>query len=75
MSEAWTRKKPKRIVHNQWLIRLMIILCAALPIPLAGLAFEFAFIIPYMPLYLLIVWSIGAIIYLSLYVYSIIKKE
>jgi hypothetical protein len=53
----------------------MIILCAALPIPLAGLAFEFAFIIPYMPLYLLIVWSIGAIIYLSLYVYSIIKKE
>lgn len=74
-NEAWTRKKPKKIVHNQRVIQFMIILAYGLPIPLGGLAVKFIFIIPYMPLYLLLAWTVGAVAYVSLYAYSAIKKQ
>ena len=42
-AEAWVRKKPKRIVQNQMLIQLLIILSMATPIPLTGVMFGLVF--------------------------------
>lgn len=41
--EAWVRKKPRRIIQNQILIQLLIILSMAAPIPLTGVIFWLIF--------------------------------
>jgi len=35
-AEAYARKKPKPIIHNQLVIQLLIVLSMAVPMPLAG---------------------------------------
>jgi hypothetical protein len=66
-AEAWTRKKPKRIIQNQRLIQLGIILCIAVPIPLAGVVFWLVFVaVPHMPLILFVTWLISSALYIGL---------
>ena len=63
-AEAWVRKKPRRIIHNQTLIRLLIILAVASPLPLAGFIFWFVFcIVPETIPVILVVWAVGSVSY------------
>jgi hypothetical protein len=41
--EAWIRRKPKLMLHNQILIQISLAAAIASPIPLTGLAFWLAF--------------------------------
>jgi len=76
-AEMWVRKKPKRIVHNAWLIQLLIILNIALPIPVAGIVFWLAFsfypaiVVPG----IIVAWVLGSIIYVILDLLGRKKKE
>jgi len=64
-AEAWVRKK-KRIIYNENVIKLLIILAAAIPIPLCTFLLWIVFIFPFMPFIVLVVWSIAASIYVTL---------
>ena len=65
-AEAWIRKKPKRTIHNQKLIQVLLMLSVGVPIPLAGVVIALAFCVPYMPLMLLVAWCIASSSYITL---------
>jgi hypothetical protein len=69
-SEAWVRKK-KRIIHNQWLIRILLILSLIVPIPASGIIL-WLFFVAFPPIILqsvLALWFASSVAYASLRVY------
>ena len=57
-------EKPRRIIHNQTVIQLLIILAIAIPIPLGAFIFWLIFCIApalVIPI-ILIVWAVGSVI-------------
>jgi hypothetical protein len=44
-AEAWFRRKPKRIIHNQMLIQLLMVLAVFIPIPACGIIMYLIFYI------------------------------
>jgi flagellar basal body-associated protein FliL len=65
-AEAYVRKKPKRIVQNQNLIVLLMMLATTLPIPLVGVTFWFIFCVaPAIAIpTILIVWVVSSVSYI-----------
>lgn len=54
-------EKPRRIIHNQLLIELLIVLAVAVPVPLAGFVFWAVFAVcPFVVVpAILVVWAVG----------------
>jgi len=75
-AEAWTRK-PKRVIHNQFLIQLLLILAFAIPLPAAGLVFWLIFAVSPIIVVpgIIVVWTASAITYAALAVYARIKGK
>jgi len=71
-AEAWVRKKPRRIIQNQTLIQLLIILSIATPIPLAGVAFWMVFAVcPFIAIpSILASWACATVTYVALWFYG-----
>jgi hypothetical protein len=64
-AEAWIRKK-KRPIYSENFIKFLIILAAALPIPVSGFVLWVVFYFPFVPSIVLIVWIIAAAVYVAL---------
>jgi len=73
--EVWVRKKPRRIIHNQLLIQLLIIFAIASPIPLSGVAFYCVFyVVPSVIIPVgLCLWVALVVVYGILYAYFKVK--
>jgi hypothetical protein len=63
--EAWVRKK-KTPIYGENFIKFLIILAAALPIPMAGLTLWVVFYFPFVPSIVFIVWGIASAVYITL---------
>jgi hypothetical protein len=65
-AEAWIRKKPKRIIQNQTLIILLMILAVGVPIPATGFLFYCVFCVA--PSYVipicLSLWAVCSVSYI-----------
>jgi len=76
-AEAWTRKKPRRIIQNQGLIVFLMCIVVTGAIPFGGVIFWLAFgvcpniVVPS----LFVLWIFSAIIYIGFSVYSKVKGE
>ena len=67
--EAWVRKKPKRIIQNQFLIQLLI---AELPISAMVAAILVLYIImlfPFVVMLILSLWGVSVMTYVGFFVY------
>jgi len=76
-AEAYVRKKPKRIIHNQALIIALMCLTVVGGAPLGVFIFWLTFgIYPSftVPL-IMILWAVSAITYMSLRIYFKVKGE
>jgi len=75
-AEAWIRKKPKRIIHNQLLIQLLMIVVVITPIPASGLVLWLVFsfypriVIPS----IIVVWAMVSVVYVGLRLW-VLKKN
>jgi len=76
-AEAWVRKKPKRIVQNQTLIILLMILAVGVPIPAAGFLFYCVFCVA--PSYVIPIclglWAALVVVYGLIYVYVKVRDS
>jgi len=76
-AEAYTRKKPRRIIQNQGLIAFLMCLVVVGALPFGGFIFFLmfgiypSFIIPFT----LVLWAISATTYATLSIYFRIKGE
>jgi hypothetical protein len=67
-TEAWIRKKPKRIIHNQLLIQILIVVSVLTPVSASGLVLWLIFsfypriVIPA----IIVVWAMVSVVYVSL---------
>jgi uncharacterized RDD family membrane protein YckC len=64
-AEAWVRKK-KKTIYSENFIKFLIILAAALPIPMAAFVLWVVFYFPFMPVIVLVVWGIASAVYVTL---------
>jgi hypothetical protein len=74
-AEAWVRKKPKRIIHNQTVIQILMMLNIALPLTVPGVVLWLVFclypqiVIPA----ILTLWLAGSVAYVALRVH--VKRQ
>jgi hypothetical protein len=75
-AEAWVRK-PKRIIHNQSLIQILIMLAMIIPLPLVGVVFWllFAFASPIVIQTVVLVWTASTVIYGTTATYVRVKER
>jgi hypothetical protein len=75
-AEEWGRK-PKRMIHNQSLIQLLLILAFTVPLPTVGVVFWLVFVVsPTIAIPCIIVtWTTSATAYAALAVYTRIKGK
>lgn len=78
MAEAdmWTRK-PKRTIHNQFLVQLLLILTFAIPLPAVGLGFWLVFAVyPAVAVPgVIILWASSTTIYSILAIYIKVRQR
>lgn len=75
--EAWIRKKPRRVIHNQFLIEIFFALAFITPFPITGVSIWLIFgfypivVVPA----ILIAWLLVFISYTTLKLYHVIQKK
>ena len=76
-AEASIRKKPRRIIQNQTLIQLLIILSITIPLPLSAVIIVMVFsIAPVIVIpSILIAWVVGSVTYIVLKVHVLRQNK
>jgi hypothetical protein len=75
MAEAWLRKKPKRVIHNQNLIILLLGESLPAAMLIVFMVFWLTTIFPWTILYALIGWAVLTATYIAFKIYIRITRK